>query len=97
MDQHEARLPHSCLSPTMAHSPAATAPTAFLLRGSAMIRGRPSNHFSPPNAQHREWKVGWVAPAGSKLTGQLNVFDQAGNHLGVLNRAADTDEPDEGR
>ncbi|MDN6747313.1 MAG: META domain-containing protein [Brevibacterium sp.] len=28
---------------------------------------------------------------------QLNVFDQAGNHLDVLNRAADADEPDEGR
>lgn len=27
----------------------------------------------------------------------LNVFDQAGNHLGVLTRAADAAETDEGR
>lgn len=28
---------------------------------------------------------------------QLTVFDQAGNHIGALTRAAGTDEPDEGR
>lgn len=28
---------------------------------------------------------------------RLTVFDQAGNHLGVLNRADEADEPDEGR
>ncbi|GAA1547279.1 MULTISPECIES: META domain-containing protein [Brevibacterium] len=28
---------------------------------------------------------------------QLNVFDQAGNHLGVLNRTDDADDSDEGR
>lgn len=28
---------------------------------------------------------------------QLNVFDQAGNHLGVLTRDSDSDEPDTGR
>ncbi|GAA1847982.1 META domain-containing protein [Brevibacterium marinum] len=28
---------------------------------------------------------------------ELKAFDQAGNHLGVLMRDADADEPDEGR
>lgn len=28
---------------------------------------------------------------------RLNVFDQAGNHLGVLNRAAEADETGKGR